>query len=243
MKSEMGRISMESKDHVFKWKHYEADLILLTVRWYLKYCLSYRDVAEMMKERGLNISHTTIMRWVHEFGPEIDKRIRPYLKLTNDSYRVDETYIKVKGKWKYLYRAVDSEGSSIDFMLSENRDIHAAKRFFKKALSSPHNQSPRVITVDKNPAYPPAIDQLKEEKYLSKETIIRQTKYLNNVVEHDHRFIKKITNPMMGFKSFQTAEETLAGIEAFHMLRKQQVEISSAISDVEWINKLFGLAS
>ena len=239
----MGRISMESKDNVFKWKHYEADMILLTVRWYLKYCLSYRDVAEMMKERGLNISHTTIMRWVHEFGPEIDKRIRPYLKPTNDSYRVDETYIKVKGKWKYLYRAVDSEGSSIDFMLSDNRDIHAVKRFFKKALSSPHNQSPRVITVDKNPVYPPATDQLKDEKDLTKETIVRQTKNLNNIIEQDHRFIKKITNSMMGFKSFQTAEETLAGIEAFHMLRKQQVEISPAISDVEWINKLFGLAA
>lgn len=116
---------MESKDKVFKWKHYDAEMILLTVR----------------------------LRWVHEFGPEIDKRIRPYLKQTNDSYRVDETYIKVKGKWKYLYRAVDSEGSSIDFMLSEHRDIHAAKLFFKKALSSPHNQSPRVITVDKNPGF------------------------------------------------------------------------------------------
>jgi transposase-like protein len=127
-------------------------------------------------------------------------------------------------------------------MLSENRDIHAAKRFLKKALSSPHNQSTRVITVDKNPAYPPAIDQLKDEKDLSEETVIRQTKYLNNIVEQDHRFIKKITNPMLGFKSYQTAEETLAGIEAFHMLRKQQVEISPAISDVEWINKLFGLA-
>lgn len=128
-------------------------------------------------------------------------------------------------------------------MLSENRDIHAAKLFLKKALSSPHNQSPRVITVDKNPTYPPAIEQLMNEKDLSKETIIRQTKYLNNVVEQDHRFIKKITNPMMGFKSFQTAEETLAGIEAFHMLRKQQVEISPAISDVAWINKLCGLVA
>jgi IS6 family transposase len=232
-----------SKDSIFKWKHYEAEIILLTVRWYLKYCLSYRDVAEMIEERGLKISHTTIMRWVHQFGPEIDKRIRPYLKPTNDSYRADETYIKVKGKWKYLYRAVDSEGNTIDFMLSENRDTHAAKRFFKKALSSPHNQSPRVITVDKNPAYPPAIEQLMNEKDLSKETIIRQTKYLNNIVEQDHRFIKKITNSMLGFKSFKTAEETLAGIEAFHMLRKKQVEILPAFSDVEWINTLFGMVA
>lgn len=210
---------------------------------FLKYSLSYRDVAEMMKERGLNIFHTTIMRWVHEFGPEIDNRIRPYLKATNDSYRVDETYIKVNGKWKYLYRAVDSEGSTIYFMLSENRDIHAAKRFFKKALSSPHNQSSRVITVDKNPTYLPAIEQLMNEKNLSEETIIRQIKYLNNIVEQDHRFIKKITNPMMGFKSFQTAEKTISGIEAFHMIRKEQVEISPVLSDGNWINKLFGLAA
>jgi IS6 family transposase len=112
---------------------------------------------------------------------------------------------------------------------------------FKKVLSSPHNQSPRVITVDKNPAYPPAIEQLKDEKSLSKETIIRQTKYLNNIVEQDHRFIKKITNKMMGFKTFQRAEKTIMGIEAFHMLRKQQVEIMPVVSDVEWINKFFGL--
>jgi IS6 family transposase len=142
---------------LFKWKHYETDIILLTVRWYLKYSLSYRDIAEMMSERGLHISHTTIMRWVHEYGPEIDKRIRPFLRHTNDSFRVDETYIKVKGQWKYLYRAVDSQGNTIDFMLAANRDVDAAKRFFKKALSSSHNQLPRVITVDKNAAYPPAI--------------------------------------------------------------------------------------
>jgi IS6 family transposase len=96
----------------------------------------------MMGERGLKISHTTVMRWVHEFGPEIDKRIRPFLKPTNDSWQTDETYIKVKGQWKYLYRAVDHMGKTIDFMLSENRDMPAAKRFFTKALSSPHHQIP-----------------------------------------------------------------------------------------------------
>ncbi|MCZ8511629.1 IS6 family transposase [Paenibacillus filicis] len=236
---------MEPALNLFKWKHYEAELILLTVRWYLKYSLSYRDLTEMMKERGLNIAHTTIMRPVHQFGPEIDKRIRPFLKSTNDSYRVDETYIKVKGKWMYLYRAVDSKGSTIDFMLATNRDVDAAKRFFKKALSSPHNQSPRVITVDKNPAYPPTLQQLTNEKVLSKETLIRQTKYLNNIVEQDHRFIKKITNPMLGFKSFLTADKTLKGIECMHMIRKGQAECnhSPVLSTVELINRLFGLAA
>jgi transposase, IS6 family len=185
------------------------------------------------------------MRWVHQYGPELDKRIRRLLRPTTDSYRVDETYIKVKGQWKYLYRAVDSKGQAIEFMLSANRDVLAAKRFFKKALSSPHNQSPRVITVDKNPAYPPALQQLKDETEIPQETLIRQTKYLNNIVEQDHRFIKKITNPMLGFKSFQTADSTLKGIEAMHILRKGQVELqNSPVSTVaEFINHLFGLSA
>lgn len=191
---------------------------MLTVRWYLKYSLSYRDLVEMMKERGLGMAHTTIMRWVHQFSPELDKRIRPYLKPTNDSFRTDETYIKVKGQWKYLDRAVDSIGNTIDSMLSENRDASAAKRFFKKALTSPHNQLPRVITVDKNPAYPTAVQQLKDEKAMNQETLLRQQKYLNNIIEQDHRFIKKVFEPMLGFKSFSTAEKTIAGIEAMHMI-------------------------
>ncbi|GMA65806.1 IS6 family transposase [Alicyclobacillus fastidiosus] len=137
--------------NAFKWKHFESHIILTAVRWYLQYSLSYRDIVELLKERGVQVSHTTIMRWVHQYGPEIDKRIRRFLKPTTDSYRVDETYIRVKGQWKYLYRAVDSNGQTIEFMLSENRDVLAAKRFFKKALSSPHNQSPRVITSIKIP--------------------------------------------------------------------------------------------
>ena len=128
---------MENQN-VFKWKHYQPDIILLTVRWYLRYNLSFRDLVEMMEERGLFIAHKTIMRLVHQYGPELDKRIRRHLKQTNDSWRVDETYIKVKGQWMYLYRAVDSEGNTIDFYLSKTRDKKAAKGFFKKALRSFH---------------------------------------------------------------------------------------------------------
>jgi IS6 family transposase len=127
---ESGTFTLETELDLFKWKQYESEVILLTVRWYLKYSLSYRDLVEIMEERGLHIAHTTSMRWVHEFGPELDKRVRPYLKPTNDSFRTDETYIKVKGQWKYLYRAVDSNGNTIDFRFSENRDAPAAKRFF-----------------------------------------------------------------------------------------------------------------
>ena len=150
----------------FKWKHYAGEIILLNVRWYLKYALSYRNLQEMMAERGVGVDHTTIMRWVHQYSPEIEKRIRKHLRPTNDSWRVDETYIKVKGEWKYLYRAVDSDGSTIDFMLSAKRNRKAAKRFLKKALGSKHNQMPRAITVDKNPAYPVAIHELKNERIL-----------------------------------------------------------------------------
>lgn len=124
---------MKTKN-LFKWKHYQSEIILLTVRWYLRYNLSFRDLVEMMEERGLSIAHTTIMRWVHQYGPELDKRIRHHLKQTNDSWRVDETYIKIKGEWMYLYRAVDSEGNTIDFYLSKNRNTKSAKCFFKKSL-------------------------------------------------------------------------------------------------------------
>jgi len=143
-----------------------------------------------MAERGIKVDHTTIMRWVHQYSPEIEKKIRRHLRPTNDSWRVDETYIKVKGEWKYLYRAVDSDEDTIDFMLSTKRDRKAAKRFFKKALVSNHNQMPRIITVDKNASYPIAIDELKNEKKLSKNIEIRQVKYLNNIVEQDHRSSK-----------------------------------------------------
>ncbi len=145
----------------------------------------------MMEERGLSISHTTIMRWVHQYGPKLDKRIRRHLKQKNDSWRVDETYIKVKGQWLYLYRVVDSKRNTIDFHLSKTRDQKAAKRFFKKALQSFHVSKPRVITVDKNPTYPIVIEQLKKEKSIPDGIRLRQQKYLNNIVEQDHRFIKK----------------------------------------------------
>jgi transposase-like protein len=229
----------------FKWKHYQPEIILLTVRWYLRYSLSFRDLVELMEERGLSIAHTTIMRWVHQYGPELDKKVRRHLKTTNDSWRVDETYIKVKGQWVYLYRAVDSKGSTIDFYLSESRDKKAAKRFFKKALAFSHVTSPRVITVDKNPAYPSAIEELKEKKQMPKGIQIRRVKYLNNIVEQDHRFIKKRVRPMLGLKSFRTAKQILAGVEAMHMIRKEQIDLrdQSVQNQKEFIHRLFGLAA
>jgi transposase-like protein len=184
------------------------------VRWYLRYALSYRDLEEMMRERGLSLDHTTIYRWGQAYAPELEKRIRPHLRLTNDSYRVDETYIKVKGTWKYLYRAVDSTGQTIDFMLSARRDKRAAKRFFRKMLkTAAKGQSPRVINFDKNQAYPPAIEELKNEGVLAATSQLRQCKYLNNILEQDHRFIKRRANPGLGFSSFKTAHRTIKGYE------------------------------
>ena len=127
-----------------------------------------------MTERGLSIDHTTVYRWVQHYAPELEKRTRPHLTLTTDSWRVDQTYVKVKGQWKYLDRAVDSAGNTIDFLVSAKRDKGVAKRFLGKALKKVHTPSPRVINVDKNAAYPPAIDELKTEKSLDKTCVLRQ---------------------------------------------------------------------
>lgn len=166
-------------------------------------------------------------------------------KQTNDSWRVDETYIKVKGQWMYLYRAVDSKGSTIDFSLSKTRNQKAAKRFFKKALRSFHVSKPRVITVDKNPAYPIAIEQLKKEKSIPNGMRLRHQKYLNNIVEQDHPFIKRRVRSMLGFKSFKTAISILSGVEAIHMMKKGQLVLldKSVQNQKQFIHKLFGLAS
>ena len=230
----------------FKWRHFQEEIILLCVRWYLRYPLSYRNLEEMMLERGLTVDHTTVYRWVQAYAPELDKRARAYLRPTSDSWRVDETYIKVKGEWKYLYRAVDSEGNNLDFMLSARRDARAAERFFRKALKSTHNQSPRVINVDKNAAYPPAIDELKADQTLPETTELRSVKYLNNIVEQDHRFIKRLVNPGMGFASFNTARRTLRGYEAMNMIRKGQiqgVEKGDIKGQVEFVYQLFGVTA
>jgi transposase, IS6 family len=207
----------------FKWRHYQSEVILLCVRWYLSYPLSDRQIAEMVNERGVEIHHSTVFRWVQEYSPEIDKRVRLHLRLTNDSWRVDETYILVKGKQKYLYRAVDSVGNTLDFLLTAKRDAKAAKRFFCKMLKAIHTSTPRVITVDKNPAYPKAISELMTAKKLPEVVKLEQSKYLNNIVEQDHRGIKRLVKSGMGFGSFNTARRTVRGYEIMNMMRKGQV--------------------
>jgi IS6 family transposase len=179
------------------------------------------------------------------YAPELEKRIRPHLRPTNDSYRVDETYIKIKGEWKYLYRAVDSAGQTIDFMLSAKRDARAAKRFFRKMLRAASHSSPRVINVDKNRAYPLAVEQLKEEGTLPNRTQLRPCKYLNNILEQDHRFIKRRVNPGFGFFSFNTARRTIRVYETMNIIRKGQIEgvgKGDIRGQIRFVSNLFGIA-
>jgi IS6 family transposase len=229
----------------FKWKHFQPDIILLCTRWYLRYPLSYRDLVEMMEERGLSVAHTTIMRWIHEYAPKLDKLTRPKLRQSSDSWRVDETYVKVKGRWMYLYRAVDKQGDTIDFHLSAHRDQLAAARFLKKALLAHHSSLPRVINVDKAPSYPCAVASAKKVGYLPEETELRQVKYLNNRIEADHLPMKRLIDPGLGFGSFWTAHKTIRGYEVMRMIKKGQVPEAgkSAERQMKFINSLFGLAA
>ena len=215
---------MKKDKSSFKWRHFEPSLILLCVRWYCRYQLSYRDVEEMMRERGLEVDHSTVFRWVQRYAPEINKRIRQHLRMSGASYRVDETYIKVGKSCKYLYRAVDKEGQTIEFMLSAKRDVSAAKRCFKKMMRAEHRRLPFSISVDKNAAYPEAFSASQEEKVVPKDCKLRRVKYLNNVIEQDHRFVKKKVRASQCFKSFHTAERTLEGIEAVNIYAKVKSE-------------------
>ena len=208
---------------LFKGRHFEAEIIVLCVRWYLRFGLSFRNLEEMMAERKLKVDHVTIWRWVQRYAPELNKRCRRELKPSNRSWRVDETYIRVKGKWVYLYRAVDSTGATIDFLLSAHRDAAAAKRFFQKAMCAPGHPRPRVVNVDGNPSYPKVVAELKTEGKLGRRCRCRTCPYLNNIVEQDHRAIKRRVNASQGFRSFQGAGRTIQGYEAVHMIRKGQV--------------------
>jgi transposase, IS6 family len=231
-----------TEQHPFKWRHLQADIILLCVRWYLRYALSYRDLEEMLLERGLHVDHTTIYRWVQRSAPEIDRRCRPHLKATNDSWRVDETSIKVKKQWVYLSRAVDSQGNTLEFFFSATRDTQAAKQFFLKTLAASHTSEPRVINGDKNAAYPKAIAELKAAGILPEAVELRQVKYLNNLIEQDHRFLKRLTKPGMGFFSFVTAGRTLQGFEVMNMIQKGQLrgaEKGDVRAQVALVAKLF----
>jgi len=205
----------------FKGAHFPPEIILMGVRWYLAYPLSTRHVEELMEERGVELDHSTVNRWVITYSPLLDEAFHRRKRPVWVSWRMDETYIKVKGEWKYLYRAVDTYGKTIDFLLTEHRDEQAAKRFLTKAIRR-HGGVPAKITIDGSAANEAAIKSDNEAH--GTVIVIRKTKYLNNIVEQDHRAIKRVIRPMLGFKAFDAAQSTLTGIELMHMLRKGQLE-------------------
>lgn len=204
----------------FSGRHFGKHIILMAVRWYFAYALSYRDIEELLRERGIVVDHATINRWVIEFGPQLATSFKKRKAAVNDSWRMDETYIKIKGVWYYQYRAVDKYGATIDCLLCKRRDETAAVRFFKKAIRS--SGMPAKVTIDKSGSNTAALNTINKPLKKEKQIEVRQIKYLNNLVEQDHRFIKKIIKPMKGFKSFNSARATLFGIELHHMLRKRQ---------------------
>jgi IS6 family transposase len=231
---------------VFKWRHFAPEVILCAVRWYLRYSLSYRDVQELLVERGLEVDHTTVWRWVERYAPELEERTRPHLKPTNKSWRVDETYVRVKGRWFYLYRAIDSSGATIDFLRSAVRSAEAAKALLAKALTDTSHPQPWVINTDKAKCYPFAILESKEEGGLRPRCRHRPVQYLNNILEQDHRAIKKRIRAKQHFREFSCARRTIQGYETMHKIRKGQVRwVAKGDIRVQnrFIDRTFGLAT
>jgi putative transposase len=203
----------------FKGSQFEREIILWGVRWYVAYPISYRQLEEMMGERGVAVDHSTLNRWVIKYAPEVEKQFRRRQRPVGRSWRLDETYVRIKGKWAYLYRAVDTEGQTIDFLLTPHRDRDAAEAFLHKAIRS--QGLPEKITLDKSGSNTAAIRRYNKTHKTA--IVMRHSKYLNNLVEQDHRAVKRLTRPMLGCKSFWAACCTIAGVEVMHAIRKGQL--------------------
>jgi putative transposase len=223
----------------FKGAHFVKDIILTCVRWYVAYPLSYRHVEELRQERGVSVDHATVNHWVLKYSPQLEEAFHRCKHPVWISWRMDETYIKVKGQWRYLYRAVDKSGQTIDFLLMEQRDGQAAKHSLTKAIR--RHGVPETITIDGSEANAGAIRSYNAEHGTA--IIIRQVKYLNNIVEQDHRAVKRVTRPMLGFKSFAAAHATLVGIELMHMLKKRQLVIEEGGEGLTAAEQFYALAA
>ncbi len=223
----------------FKGAHFPPDILLMGVRWYVAYPLSYRHVEELLEERGVPIDHATIQRWVVKYSPQLGEAFHRRKRPVWVNWRMDETYMKVKGQWDYLYRAVDKTGQTIDFLLTEHRDEQAAKRFLTKAIR--RHGVPEKITIDGSAANEAAIKSYNEEHGTA--IAIRQIKYLNNIVEQDHRGVKRITRPMLGCKAFDAAQGTLAGIELMHMIKKRQLVVEEGAEGLTAAELFYSLAA
>ena len=208
---------------VLKRLHYPLEVMLTCVRWYAAYPLSLRNIEEMMQERCVFVDHVTVHRWAIKVLPVLAAVFRRRKRPVGRNWRMDENCIKVSGQWKYLYRAVDRDGDTVDFLLTAKRDLDAARRFLERAITL--HDVPEKITIDKSGANTAAIESVKADA--SVDIVMRQNKYLNNIVEQDHRAVKRITSPMLGFKSFWSARIIIAAIETMHMIRKGQLDSPS----------------
>ena len=215
-----------SRDPIYRRRRYSAELIEQCVRWYLTYRLSYRDLMAMMAEREVTVSHTTIMRWVRHYVPEYERRWSRFSKPTDSSWRMDETSVSVGGRCNYLYRAVDRNGKSVHSLLREDRTIGSAQEFFRQAVKVKGSPWPEKINLDGNAASHLGLRLLAEEDSRWQHVQVRARRYLNNVIEQDHRAIKQRSRPMLGLKSFHTAAVTFSGIELAHRIRKRQFTVA-----------------
>jgi putative transposase len=223
----------------FKGAHFPQDIILMGVRWYVAYPLSYRHVEELMEERGVLLDHATIQRWVVKYSAQLAEAFHRRQRPVGRHWRMDETYIRVKGEWRYVYRAVDKSGQTIDFLLTEHRDAEAARRFLTQVMH--RHGVPETLTIDGSGANEAAIKRDHEEH--GTHIVIRQVKYLNNIVEQDHRAVKRVTRSMLGFKSFEAAQSTLVGIELMHMLKKRQLVVEAGAKGLTAAEQFFSLAA
>lgn len=215
-----------ARDPIYRRRHFSAETIETCVRWYITYRLSYRDLVAMMAEQGIAVSHTTILRWVQRYVPEYERRWARFARPVNSSWRMDETAVPVRGGRHYLYRAVDRRGKSVGSLLCDNRDISAAQAFFRAAVESHWGAGwPSKVNLDGNTATHRALRLLGDEDCRWKGVVVRGRRYLNNIVEQDHRAIKRRCAPMLGLKTFRTAAVTLAGVELAHRIHKQQFVI------------------
>jgi len=213
-----------ARDRIYRKRGFDAEIIELCVHWYITYRLSYRDLAEMMAERGVHVAHSTVLRWVTRYVPEFEKRWNRFSRTVGTSWRVDETYISIKAKWHYLYRAVDQHGKTVDLLLRRDRGIAAAQAFFRRALATTLPRVPRKVTLDGHVPPRQALWLLRRKHPCWRNVTVRTSRYLNNIIEQDHRAIKRRCASMAGFKSFANAAITIAGIELAHRMRKRQFD-------------------
>lgn len=230
----------------FKGRHFNGEIILFCLRWYLQTSLSYQQVADLVTERGFKVNKSTVWRWVQHYSPRLKKKITKYLKNSTSVHHYDETYIKVKGKQCYLYRAVDSYGDTLDFFLSSKKDKSSAIQFLKHLLSRDHVTPPGTIVTDKNPSYPAAIQSLKEINVLKSNLRHVKHKRENNILESDHCFVKRRIKYSLWFQTLNSAQRTIAGYESMHMIRKGQlryVRKNDPVSQKRFVENLFGAAA